>query len=683
MFNFSFTDSKQIAILPEINNNLIPYTCDTAKYTIPVIENTNNTNITQSNPTLCLNMIVRNESKIITRLLNSVLSIIDFYCICDTGSTDDTIEVITKFFQKNNIPGIIFSEPFKNFGYNRTVSLQKCAGKSDYVLLLDADMQLVIGPTFNKSMIKAYDFLYICQGNIYNSYHCNLRIIKNNPNNSYKGVTHEYLLPADSYKTFLHINPDILFINDIGDGGCKQDKYTRDIQLLKQGIIDEPNNPRYYFYLANSYNDISDHKTAIDFYIKRVNFGGWIEEVWYSLYRIGICWFTLKEYEKAVWYWLEAYEVHPNRVENLCLLVYTYIESPKQKHLVLINMFINVALEIINNLKPELKNTFLFLENHIYTHEIYIQKLLFNTDPLFNPRRYFTKILNHCIDPIKITNIFNKIWSYNDCITSTTSFIFTGFPCFNSCIIAYNNKDPLPEELANQNIKYIIVLINNKLDIYRLYVGIDNQFTMLPHTANPHKLYNLLIIDDTFLSYKSNSLYIGKYNSGDAVRIPTPSVIIPPSTDTHTKMISELKMIQKPKYMYTYLKENTIIYNWFPLIIGDLNGNIIHKQNTPNMFNYLTGGVNTVLYNDQYWTIAQIRIDDGIPLKLMNVFIVFDINLKLVQYSNPVLLDNNHFIVCHSLTMNTNDIVITYLIDSNIKMAIYNIDIIKTHMNDI
>ena len=42
-------------------------------------------------PTLCLNMIVKNESKIITRLFDSVLQIIDSYCICDTGSNDNTI----------------------------------------------------------------------------------------------------------------------------------------------------------------------------------------------------------------------------------------------------------------------------------------------------------------------------------------------------------------------------------------------------------------------------------------------------------------------------------------------------------------------------------------------------------------------------------------------------------------
>ena len=45
-------------------------------------------------PTICLNMIVKNESKIILRLLDTVLPIIDTYCICDTGSTDMTKELI-------------------------------------------------------------------------------------------------------------------------------------------------------------------------------------------------------------------------------------------------------------------------------------------------------------------------------------------------------------------------------------------------------------------------------------------------------------------------------------------------------------------------------------------------------------------------------------------------------------
>ena len=94
--------------------------------------------------TICLNMIVMNESKIILRLLQSVLSIIDTYIICDTGSTDNTPEIITNFFNTHNIKGEVIYEPFKNFGYNRTYALMQCENMSDvdYILLMDADMVL-------------------------------------------------------------------------------------------------------------------------------------------------------------------------------------------------------------------------------------------------------------------------------------------------------------------------------------------------------------------------------------------------------------------------------------------------------------------------------------------------------------------------------------------------------------
>jgi glycosyltransferase involved in cell wall biosynthesis len=83
-------------------------------------------NDNKTGPTLCLNMIVKNESKIILRLLQSVLPIIDTYCICDTGSTDDTVKIIEKFFQKTNISGRIVSEPFKDFAHNLITHVILC-----------------------------------------------------------------------------------------------------------------------------------------------------------------------------------------------------------------------------------------------------------------------------------------------------------------------------------------------------------------------------------------------------------------------------------------------------------------------------------------------------------------------------------------------------------------------------
>jgi glycosyltransferase involved in cell wall biosynthesis len=148
-------------------------------------------------------MIVKNESKIITRLLESVVGFIDSYCICDTGSTDNTEEVITQFFSKRGITGKIIHEPFRDFGYNRTFALKACEGlpNADYILLLDADMQLQINPKLTPEIIRSQlrdELYFIFQGNEF-LYYKNVRIVKNNVGLTYWGVTHEYVkLPEDA-----------------------------------------------------------------------------------------------------------------------------------------------------------------------------------------------------------------------------------------------------------------------------------------------------------------------------------------------------------------------------------------------------------------------------------------------------------------------------------------------------
>ena len=52
---------------------------------------------------ICLNMIVKNESRIIKRCLDSILPLIDSYCIIDTGSTDGTQEIILETLK--DLPG--------------------------------------------------------------------------------------------------------------------------------------------------------------------------------------------------------------------------------------------------------------------------------------------------------------------------------------------------------------------------------------------------------------------------------------------------------------------------------------------------------------------------------------------------------------------------------------------------
>ena len=68
--------------------------------------------------TICLNMIVKNEAHIIEDTFDRLLLKIkfDYYVICDTGSTDDTVQIIENYFLKVGIQGEIHEHTWKNFG---------------------------------------------------------------------------------------------------------------------------------------------------------------------------------------------------------------------------------------------------------------------------------------------------------------------------------------------------------------------------------------------------------------------------------------------------------------------------------------------------------------------------------------------------------------------------------------
>ena len=96
-------------------------------------------------------LMIRNEEKILKRCLEAVENIVDCFCICDTGSTDNSIEIANEFLKTHK--GCLTTEPWKNFGYNRTISFQnaqkyikkklKWDTSKVYGLLLDADMVFV------------------------------------------------------------------------------------------------------------------------------------------------------------------------------------------------------------------------------------------------------------------------------------------------------------------------------------------------------------------------------------------------------------------------------------------------------------------------------------------------------------------------------------------------------------
>ena len=270
----------------------------------------------KKSPTICLNMIVKNESHIIERCLKSVYDLVDTWCIIDTGSTDGTQEIIRKFMK--NKPGILLERPWVNFGYNRNEGLAFARTWGDWSFLIDADMVL-INKGFDKNelhpSIDVIDIVQDNNGTVYN----NMRILNNLKEWKCVGVTHEYYdcVGGASTRRFT----DKLLFDDVSDGGSKSDKFERDIRLLSQGIIDEPDNVRYYFYLAQSYRDIRDYENAIKYYQIRHDMGGWDEEVFFALYMVGWCMNERGDsFEDVYAVMFKAWMLRPWRIEPIWVL---------------------------------------------------------------------------------------------------------------------------------------------------------------------------------------------------------------------------------------------------------------------------------------------------------------------------------------------------------------------------
>ena len=316
---------------------------------------------------LTLVMIVKNESKIIERCLSSVKDIVDSIVISDTGSTDNTVELIHSFIAANNLDGTVYVDEWKHFGHNRTKSITNAQDwlqknnydlTKQYLLTIDADMIFKIRPEYKASKLLEKDSWLLEQVNPSMRYY-NKRIFRSSLPYRCIGVTHEYW-GCDSHSTEDKMSE--LFIDDIGDGGAKGDKFERDIRLLSQGVIDEPNNERYYFYLAQSYSDAGQKDEAIKWYKKRIEAGGWFEEVFMAHLRIGDIYQGMEEHEKAIHYWSLGYEYLPSRAETLFRII-NYFRNKGKNHMALLYLKTDLNITYPND-------QVLFIEYPVYKYKL-------------------------------------------------------------------------------------------------------------------------------------------------------------------------------------------------------------------------------------------------------------------------------------------------------------------------
>jgi glycosyltransferase involved in cell wall biosynthesis len=317
-------------------------------------------------PTVTLCMIVKDESHIIKECLNSVYKYIDYWVISDTGSTDGTQEIIKKFFEEKNIPGELHQDEWKGFGYNRTLVFDKCKGKADYAFVIDADDY--IEGTLPKIQNKDADAYTLKMGRVDFSW-WRTQLFRLDLDWEYVGVLHEYPRPrAKEIPNIAKLEGNYRIVaRTMGARNLNItpiEKYSRDAEVLERALIEEPNNTRYMFYLAQSYFDSQQWEKSEQAYDRRAKAGGWPEEVYFSMLRVAMC----KAMQDKPWpeiqqAFLDAYNYRPIRAEPLFHLAQIYRQ--KFNSPVLAYMYARAAMDI-----PFPKDEILFVPDAVYNWAI-------------------------------------------------------------------------------------------------------------------------------------------------------------------------------------------------------------------------------------------------------------------------------------------------------------------------
>lgn len=316
-------------------------------------------------PTICLNMIVKNESHVIRDTLENLCQYFNFvyWVICDTGSSDGTQGIIRDFFGEKGISGELLEHEWRDFGHNRTLALQAAYGKTDYLLIFDADDRIVGDFQLPREMNAACYYLRIGKEFSYKR----MNLVNNRIKWCYRGVLHEYIHCLENVS---HTPIDIVgnyYIESRRSGSRNSDplKYHKDAQILKNAYEAEQDvslKNRYAFYCAQSFKDAGKIKEAIDWYKLVVSLNTWEQEKFYSCLMLAKMYRALADEPNMIYYCIKGYSITPTRVETLYELINYYRHKGENR---LCELYYNTAKNIKNP-----GSSALFNANDVYEYKL-------------------------------------------------------------------------------------------------------------------------------------------------------------------------------------------------------------------------------------------------------------------------------------------------------------------------
>lgn len=324
-------------------------------------------------PHIALVMMHKQEEARMHVSLDSTVGHVDSCIMYDTGSTDNTIDIVKKHCEKHKINLYMIKGDFVNFCVSRNVVLEYADTISgiDFLLLMDVNDELRNGEKLRKfaeAQLKTKNNGYlICQhwwSGQYDKYF-NMRFVKAQTGWRYKGSVHEWMYNINAKKDekpqVLRIPDDIVLYQDrTKDNNKSSKRFKRDRELLLADYKKNPTEPRTLFYLAQTCSCLNYNEEAYYYYKLRTELEGFQEEKFHAYLRCGdLCQKLDQSWGNSLEWYMKSLE-HSARVEALIKLANHYKDEKKW---LIAFMYIQTACVLKY---PE--HCILFVDKHAYDY---------------------------------------------------------------------------------------------------------------------------------------------------------------------------------------------------------------------------------------------------------------------------------------------------------------------------
>jgi len=270
--------------------------------------------------TISASMIVKNESSCLAKALESIKGV-DEIIICDTGSTDNTIEIAKRYTNK------VFTDYKWNdhFAEARNHSLSKCTG--DWVLIIDADETFEAGAIdkiktlLNSSEINGHDTVMFDtrSARYLDTSHQSIRLFRRIPEIYWKGAAHNCLTKTGGYKSNITLY--------YGYSDAHRADPDRTLRILLRAVSENPKLPRETFYLAREFWYRKKYNMAIQYYESYLAIAWWGSEIADAQIMMAKCYRSLGNLKLARKWCMEA--INTNNDFKEAFLMMSEMTGPK------------------------------------------------------------------------------------------------------------------------------------------------------------------------------------------------------------------------------------------------------------------------------------------------------------------------------------------------------------------